>query len=129
MLFGQPVHIEVVQRVGIAEEEIFSCREIFDIFQTSSGFKQDRFVAEVNGASAIFALKAISSESFLPPLRAMVRIDDESLETACDEVFEMKFDERLVKNRDEGFGETLGEREETGAETGSRKEGSSHDLQ
>jgi membrane protein YdbS with pleckstrin-like domain len=73
---------------------------------------------QLHGMSAITSV----GEKFLERRGQMVGINDKRSHSRCDQVIEHEGDQRLLENRDERFGEILGERPQPHPETGAEHE-------
>ena len=119
MLLEQWLERDVGQHVAAVRNERLCPEPRLGILDSAAGFQQDRLVHQPNGK---FAIATTRKERF-KRRGQMMGVDDERLHARGREMIEGEGDERLLENRDERFGEVLGQRTEPQAEAGAEDEG------
>ena len=99
-MFGnQRFERDIGQNIAAVNDEGFFSENAFDIFDSTPGFEQVRFVSERNGMTVV----TVPRENFMKQVRQPVRIDHKGLHAYRNQMIERKSDERFLKNRDEGL--------------------------
>ena len=119
MILDQGCEVQASKDVAIADEKGLVSDPGFDVFQPSSGFKQDRFVEEGQGRPPVGA----SGESLLPLLGQVMGVDGKFLDPGSETIIKSIFDQRAVKNRDERFWENVGKGAQACAQASSQHKG------
>src|SRR5437016_5439745 len=106
MFVDQRLQTDVGQNVTAVGDERFVPQLGFNIFDSTTGFEQNRFVDKVKLDSGIAVLRKCFGKS----LRQPMRINEKFIYPHVDQMIEWESNERLLKNRHQRFGQTLGER-------------------
>jgi hypothetical protein len=78
----------------------------FRVFDAAARFEQVRLVNERGGKASVVAL----GKEILEQFRMPVRVDDESVHSHAYQMIERESNERLLKDRDEGLRQLVGQR-------------------
>jgi len=85
----------------------------FRVFDAAARFEQLRFVNERSGKASIIA----RGEEILEQFRMPVRVNDELVHSHAYQMIERESNERLLKDRDEGLRQLIGQWTQARAKT------------
>src|SRR2546423_6012922 len=114
-MFGnQRFERDVGQNIAAVNNEWFFPKNAFDVLDAAAGFEQVWLVHKRNRQARIL----VRGKKSLKQFRMPVRVDDEPVHSRADQMIKRKCDERLLKNRDEGLGDFVGQWTQARAKSG-----------
>ncbi len=115
---------EIGDDVTIVNEDGVSIDPLRDVLNASSGFEKNGFVKKGEFCTAISSI----GESLAPGLVKMMGVDGKISDPGGDAVIKDMGHEGAIGKGDEGFGKSVGEGLQAGAETCSKKKSFAHGL-
>ena len=114
--------IKFGQDIAVVNEHGTRQQQVLDIFQSARRFKQHRLVAEEHGNAVELRRTGIFGEQPDEFVGQAMRVDHDALDTGGRDARQGELAERHAADRNERFGNLVGQRLEALAPTGTKKE-------
>ena len=105
MFVDQRLEFDVGQNIAAVGQERFAAEMTFCVLDAAARFEQVRFVNECGGKASVLA----RGKETLEQLRKPVRINDKGFHSHAYQMIERESNEWLLKDRDEGLRQLLGQ--------------------